>query len=232
MKRMWKQLALVASITGLAATSAQAALLTSNTIASPTVVDFSTQATVVGVPGPIQVGTPVGLDIQANGSPNTGLYTNYDGWSLGSNGNWGNGMTYISANDARPGPLTFHFISGPVAEVGAFMNYYPDDASDLIIRVYDASSNLLEEYNITTDADIVTPGGSNAGGFRGISRATADISYFEIDGYVPVVDDLTFSPVATTPTPTSIPTLSEWGMIILSCLLTLGAIVTLRRQRQ
>lgn len=230
---MWKQLALVASITGLAATSAQAALLTSNTIASPTVVDFSTQATVADVPGPIQVGTPVGLDIEANGSPNTGLYTNYDGWGLGDNGSWGSGMTYISANDASPGRLTFHFISGPVAEVGAFMNYYPNDPSDLIIRAYDASATLLEEYNITTLADIVTPGGVNAGGFRGISRATADISYFEVDGYVPVVDDLTFSPVATpTSTPTSIPTLSEWGMIILSSLLALGAIVTLRRQRQ
>jgi hypothetical protein len=33
-------------------------------------------------------------------------------------------------------------------------------------------------------------------------------------------------------TPTSIPTLSEWGMIILSSLLALGTILTLRRQRQ
>lgn len=31
---------------------------------------------------------------------------------------------------------------------------------------------------------------------------------------------------------TSIPTLSEWGMILLSCLLALGAIFTLRRKRQ
>ena len=231
MEKKWKQLALAASITGLSAASAQASFLTSNTIANPTIIDFSTQATVVDVPGPIQVGTPVGLDIQANGTPNTGLYTNFDGWGLGDNGTWGSGMTYISANDARPGALTFHFISGPVAEVGAFMNYVP--GTDLFIRAYDASLTLLEEYNVTTLADIVTPSGTNAGGFRGISRSTADISYFEVYGEVPVVDDLTFSAASVTPlAPTSIPTLSEWSMIILSSLLTLGAIITLRRQRQ
>lgn len=34
------------------------------------------------------------------------------------------------------------------------------------------------------------------------------------------------------PEPTAIPTLSDWGMIVLSCLLALGAILTLRRQHQ
>lgn len=34
------------------------------------------------------------------------------------------------------------------------------------------------------------------------------------------------------PTPTSIPTLSEWGMILLSSFLAVGTIVTLRRKRQ
>jgi len=37
---------------------------------------------------------------------------------------------------------------------------------------------------------------------------------------------------ASAAAPASIPTLSEWGMIILSSLLALGAILTLRRQRQ
>jgi hypothetical protein len=40
-------------------------------------------------------------------------------------------------------------------------------------------------------------------------------------------------PLAAAPTPpTSIPTLSEWGMITLASLLALGTILTLRRQRQ
>jgi len=35
-----------------------------------------------------------------------------------------------------------------------------------------------------------------------------------------------------TAAPTSIPSLSEWGLIILSSLLALGTLLTLRRQRQ
>jgi hypothetical protein len=42
----------------------------------------------------------------------------------------------------------------------------------------------------------------------------------------------TGAPPVTPSTPTSIPTLSEWGMILLSSLLALGTIITLRRQRQ
>ncbi|MGZ6224301.1 MAG: hypothetical protein ACXWMH_02185, partial [Syntrophales bacterium] len=68
------------------AASADASFLTSDSLSSPTVIDFSTQATVSSVPGPIQVGTPVGLNIQATGNPNTGLYTNYNGWGLVDNG--------------------------------------------------------------------------------------------------------------------------------------------------
>ncbi len=41
----------------------------------------------------------------------------------------------------------------------------------------------------------------------------------------------TGAPPVNPPTPTSIPTLSEWGMIILSCLLAFGTIIALRRQR-
>jgi hypothetical protein len=38
--------------------------------------------------------------------------------------------------------------------------------------------------------------------------------------------------VTLTPSaPTSIPTLSEWGMIILSSLLAMGTVIALRRQR-
>lgn len=41
-----------------------------------------------------------------------------------------------------------------------------------------------------------------------------------------------FNGPAASAAPTSIPTLSEWGMIMLSSLLALGTILTLRRQRQ
>jgi hypothetical protein len=181
------------------AASAHASFLTSDTLSSPTVIDFSTQATVSSVPGPIQIGTPVSLDIQATGNPNTGLYTNYNGWGLLNNGTWGSPKTYISANDARDGALIFQFVSGPVSGVGGFMNYATGGQGDVFIRAYDSGFNLLEQYNVSTLAPISTPGGFNDGAFRGIQRASADISYFEIFGHVPVLDDLTFTGTGQTP---------------------------------
>jgi hypothetical protein len=182
--------------------AANADLITSNTITDSTVIDFSTQATVSSLSGPIQIGVAVGEDITVTGSPNTGLYTNFNGWGLIANGTWGDGMTYISANDARPGDLIFSFNDGPVSAVGGFMNHAPGRGSDLLISVLDEFMNVLESYNITTMANIVTPGGLNAGGFRGIDRlGQADISYFVVTGYVQVLDDLTFARAESVPEP-------------------------------
>ena len=193
MKIFSKYFALVLALAGMHATPAQAIFLTSDTLAGATVIDFSTQATVSNVSGPIQIGTSAGLDIQVNGDPNSGLYTNFNGFGLGSNGSWGSGMTYIVADHARPGSLIFQFLSGPVSGVGAFMNYAPNVGGDLIIRAFDSGLSLLEEYNVTALADISTLNAINGGAFRGIERATTDISFFEVSGFVPVVDDLTFS---------------------------------------
>jgi len=151
--------------------------------------------TVTSVPGPIQIGGSIGENITVTGDPNTGLYTNYDGWGLTGNGTWGGDMTYISANDARPGSLLFSFNDSPVSAVGGFMNQ-ATGGSDLSITAYDSEMNVLETYNITELADIVTPGGFNDGAFRGIDRGVNDISFFEVRGYVPVLDDLTFSRTA------------------------------------
>ena len=40
------------------------------------------------------------------------------------------------------------------------------------------------------------------------------------------------APSVTPVTPTAVPTLSEWGMVVMSLLLAMSAIVTLRRQRR
>ena len=179
-----------------------AALITSDTITNSTVVDFSTQATVSNVSGPIQIGGLIGEDITVTGNPDSGLYTNFDGWGLLGNGTWGDGMTYISANNARPGDLIFSFNDGPVSAVGGLMNYAVPSDWDLEISVFDGTMTLLESYNITTLADIVTPGGSNEGGFRGIDRGSSvDISYFVVTGFVPVLDDLTFTRSVSVPEP-------------------------------
>ena len=181
--------------------TAHAVLLTTDTIPDSTVINFDAQATVSNVPGPIQIGTVVGEDIEVSGSPDTGLYTNFNGWGLLDNGTWGGGMTYISANDARPGDLIFHFNDGPVSAVGGFMNYAPEVLGDLTISVLDEFMVELESYNITALADIVTPGGFNEGAFRGIDRGVDDIHYFVINGFVPVLDDFTFTRSASVPEP-------------------------------
>jgi hypothetical protein len=175
------------------AAAPNAALITTNSISNPTIVDFSTQPTLVNVSGPIQIGGLIGEDITVSGDPNTGLFTNDNLWNLGMNGFWGGGMTYVGANDAAPGSLIFSFNDGPVSAVGGFMNHVPEQGTDLIITALDAGMNVLETYNITALANIVTPEGFNDGAFRGIQRGVSDISLFEVTGFVPVLDDLTFS---------------------------------------
>lgn len=180
------------AILALSAITSNASLVTSaGDIPNQTVIDFSTQPTVSDVPGPIQIGDAVGMDVTVEGTPNTGFYTNYDGWGLCDNGSWGSPQTYISTNDARPGTLRVVFNDGPVSAVGGFMNHAPCLTPTITITAYDSGMNVLETYDIS--ADVVTPGGFNAGVFRGISRPTADIAYFEIFGGVPVLDDVTFN---------------------------------------
>jgi hypothetical protein len=208
------------------ALSVNAGFLTSNTIVNPTTIDFSTQPTVEAATGPIQIGTPVGLDIEFSGIPNDMLFTNPESWGLIDNGSW-EGGTFLAIEDARPGSMLIAFNSGPVSAVGAFMNYCPSSncgVGDLEIAVLDQSMGVLETYNVTELADIVTPDAINGGAFRGIDRPNADIYYFEISGVLPVLDDLSFAEVTVGPppvAPVSVPTLSAWAMMMLIIVLML-----------
>lgn len=193
--------------------TSHATLLTADTIASSTVVDFSTQPTVTNQMGPIQIGTLVGEDITAT-STTADLSTNFDGWGLGSNGNWGSPQTYISAQSAAPMLIAFN--DGPVSEVGGIMNDFPG-GGDLTITAFDAGMAVLETYNVTNLANISTPGGNNAGEFRGISRPTNDIAFFQIEGESPVLDDLTFARNGVQTE--AVPTLSQWSLILLTLML-------------
>ena len=106
-------------------------------------------------------------------------------------------MTYVaSAGRNDTNGMLFSFNDGPVSGVGGFMNYVVSATSQLdhlIITAYDSGMNVLERYNITNVADIVTPDGYNDGAFRGILRSSPDIAYFEVSGEGPVLDNLTFS---------------------------------------
>lgn len=213
----------------VSAVTTHADLITSSgEITDQIVIDFSTQPTVSDVPGPIQIGEAVGLDISVDGNPTTGFYTNYNGWGLCDNGSWVSPMTYISANDARPGTILVSFNDGPVSAVGGFMNHALgcNSGSPFVINAYDSDMNLLESYDITADA--VTPGGTNEGIFRGISRPSAEIAYFEVFGYVPVLDDLTIGG-ATVTSATPVPTLDNISLVILILLLgSVGLFVSRR----
>jgi hypothetical protein len=192
----------------LRSASANASPILLNTLNSPTVIDFSqfVASPLTHVAGPVQVGALVGEDVTVSGVPNSDLYLFNDGWSFLDNGEWTSGMQgFVGANDARPGALVFSFLSGPVSEVGAFMNHCPNilcgPVTDLVISVFGVSNNLLESFNVTQNAPISTPGGVNAGAFLGFSRLTADIASFSISGTVPAVDNLSFVRPAASPVP-------------------------------
>ncbi len=194
----------------------EAGFITTNTIAGPTTIDFSTQATLINGSGPIQIGGLIGEDVSVTGNPNSGISMNSDAWGLGTNGTWGDGRTYVSIEKFDMVPmlteLIFAFNDGPVSAVGGFMNHAPDLGADLIITAKDSSMNTLETYNVTTLAPIVTMGW-NGGAFRGIDRGSNnDISYFVVSGIAPAVDDLSFARNGTVPEPTSL-TLWSLGLV-------------------
>ncbi len=209
------------------AITANADLLTSDTIPNSVVVDFSTQPTVSNVTGPIQIGDLVGLDIEVTTiTNNNGLYANYNGWGLCDNGNWSSPRTYISSQSQEGMRIAFN--DGPVSQVGALMNNARGCGPDMVITALDADMNVLETYNITQLAEIVT----NDGAFRGISRPSADIAYLEVNGESPVLDDLTFSAdagiaISTTPVPMSV-----GSLVLLAGILSLFGLITLRRRHK
>jgi hypothetical protein len=178
------------------AATVNADLLTSNTILNPTVIDFSqftggNQQTNIPALTQVAVGGLVNVDVNAvSGGNQMSLFNGT--WDLGSNGIWDSGRNgYAAATDVGPVTLAFIF-NTPVSSVGAFMNDAPGTYPGLFIFAYDSNGNVLESYDIWAGGVISTPNGINDGVFRGISRLTADIWSFNINGYRPAIDDLTF----------------------------------------
>lgn len=190
-----------------------AAVITSNNLLSPTTIDFSQftddDDVIFNATEPIQIGGLVGEDILFSGSPNSGLTAQNQGWTLAGNGYWTSGRNgYIGANHAKPGSIIITFNDGPVSGVGAFMNHAHGLGTKLKLSIFDAQNNLLERFNVTASAPIITPGGVNEGAFRGFSRDIAEIARFEISGYVPIIDDLSFTRppgVSEVPLPAALP---------------------------
>lgn len=226
MMKRFSTLASTALICLLASASAQASLLTADNLAGATVIDFSDQPDQFNVIGPVQLGAPVGEDVTVTSSSATnGLYFNYNGWGLLDNGTWGNPMKYVGLNNSNDSML-FAFNDGPVSAVGGFMNYANYSfVPNLFITAYNSSMQVLESYNLSLLADIVTPDGYNAGAFRGIQTATNDISFFEVSGGLAnTLTNLTF-----VTGPSSVP---EPESLALVCLALAGLGLTRRQSKR
>lgn len=193
MKRIAKKMVFAAGLLSAlclaGATTTEASLVT--TAPSGTIIDFSQFSGWTWGAGPTQVGSLVGDDVVFTSTTTSSVIG--DGtYGFVGNGQW-SGKSGAGLNTSY-GTMTFTFNSGLVSSVGAFMNYVPSGyGGPVIISVYDSLNALLESYNINALAPISTPGGFNAGAFRGIVRSTADISYFTLSNAYVMIDDLTYS---------------------------------------
>jgi hypothetical protein len=182
----------------------QAGLITSaGSITSPTVVDFSQFTTTIFGPGPTQVGGLVGDNIvyaSSNSSTNGGAIVGPLGhYGLGSNGFWNGAktgtspMSGITGLNSGTGTIVFNFNSGPVSQVGGFINYSPGSGPDVFITALGAGDTVLESYDVNLMAPISTPGATSAGAFLGISRPSADIEALQLSNSFVALDNLTFN---------------------------------------
>jgi hypothetical protein len=107
----------------------------------------------------------------------------YDGgYGLANNGSWNN-FTHVGLNNSN-GSMRFTF-DNPVSQVVAFVNYAPGYGT-ATISIYDASGNLIESTNLNID----TPSGNNAGETYGFKHASATIKYFELSNAYIVANDI------------------------------------------
>lgn len=191
----------------------QATLVTSAPAGpNATVIDFSQFGPGYGFTfGPTQIGGLVGMNVVFTANPggggNSGLGSvlGSGSYGLGANGSWGGAQTY-SGLDSNTGSMTYTFDTA-LSSVGGFINYVPNAGfAQAIIEALDINGLVLESYILNISAPISTPGGFNAGAFRGIERLAGDIYGFRVTGAFIVLDNLTFVP---TPEPAS---LALWGI--------------------
>jgi PEP-CTERM motif len=117
--------------------------------------------------------------------------------------------------------VEFQFLDGPVAAVGAFMNYGLDNiggppaGGDPLIATLDANGNIIDQFDVFQLAPIFTLFKANEGAFRGIVHHKNDIAAVRFSNAYLVLDDLTFGRVVPEP--------STAALLVLGCVVALVA---------
>ena len=196
---------------------AQAALVTDvGALSSPqvTVTDFGLHNTNVGSFNALIPGT---YNVNMSYTGTDGLYFDYNGWGLGSNGTASGPSVGIN----QQGTLRFDFLGGSVAGVGFLMNYAPSFGPVSLVA-YDAGHNILEQYELNATAPILT----NTFQFRGIQMGATNIASFELTSSgnpSPLFQSMTFT--AAVPEP-------ETYAMLLAGLGLMGALARRRQQKK
>ncbi|HEY9098169.1 MAG TPA: PEP-CTERM sorting domain-containing protein [Thiobacillus sp.] len=109
------------------------------------------------------------------------------GYGLSSNGNWS--FSWIATNNGN-GSITVD-LGGDYDFVGGFMNYAPNSGGPATITALAADGvTVLESYDLSALAPISTPGQTNGGAFRGISRTQGDIRFFQLSNDFIIIHSL------------------------------------------
>ena len=175
-------------------------------------------------PGPVQVGSLAGLDISwssTNSVNQGGAVIGSSAYNLGTNGSWTSDRFGYVALNAGVGSMTLMFADGPVSQVGAYLNYAPNAGPGVVIAALDQNGNPLESHDLSVVAPIVTPGGLNAGAFRGIQQAELDIFGFRVSNSGVALDDLQLS--------TQVPEPGSFTLAAIGCIA--GGVVVWRSRR-
>jgi hypothetical protein len=153
-------------------------------------------------------GTDAGFSIAITG--NGGVF-NYDhSFGLVANGSWNPGTStgFGMIGDGSGASTVTVSLGGGYSSVGGFMNYSitnsaPTGPNDPTISAIAADgTTVLETDDLALIAPISTPGGVNAGSFRGITLSSNSIYYFRITGSFIVEHDINlFQTVSGSPVP-------------------------------